>query len=213
VCIALAGGNLFSQVGVGEGIQNRKEFITVEESKNVKILLKYATSDNFMQENLYGEFNSCYLHKDAFVKFQKAVGNLKEIKPGWKFVLYDCLRPRSIQYKLWEKVKGTSKEPYVANPDKGSIHNFGFALDLSLLNELGNEVDMGTSFDDFTALAEPVKEEAFFKSGKLTKEQLANRKILRGIMVKALFEQRPNEWWHYDAISGKIVKKRYKIVE
>jgi D-alanyl-D-alanine dipeptidase len=72
---------------------------------------------------------------------------------------------------------------------------------------------MGTSFDDFTALAEPVKEEAFFKSGKLTKEQLANRKILRGIMVKALFEQRPNEWWHYDAISGKIVKKRYKIVE
>ena len=122
-------------------------------------------------------------------------------------------RSRSIQYKLWKKVKGTSQEPYVANPDKGSIHNFGFALDLSLLNEFDNEVDMGTAFDDFTPLAEPTKEEKFFKESKLTQVQIENRKILRSIMTQSGFIQRPNEWWHYDALPQSIVHKKFRIVE
>jgi D-alanyl-D-alanine dipeptidase len=185
----------------------------VEESKEVKILLKYGTPDNFMQENLYGEFSNCYLHKEAIPKLQKAIVNLKEVKPSWRFIFYDCLRPRSIQYKFWEKVKGTPKQPYVADPAKGSIHNFGFAVDLSLLDASGKELDMGTAFDDFTPLAEPVKEEAFLKTGKLNQQQLDNRKILRTIMTKAGFIQRPNEWWHYDALPSVDVKKKYKIVE
>ncbi|MBP6586180.1 MAG: M15 family metallopeptidase, partial [Flavobacterium sp.] len=213
VLIALAGGNLFPQTGVGEGLRNRKEFVRLEESKEVKILLKYASSDNFMKENLYGEFTFCYLHREAFSKFQKAITKLKERKPNWKFILYDCLRPRSIQYKLWKKVKGTLQEPYVANPYKGSIHNFGFALDLSVLDEFGKEIDMGTAFDDFTPLAEPTKEEKFFKEGKLTKIQIENRKILRSIMIQSGFIQRPNEWWHYDALPQSIVQKKFRIVE
>jgi D-alanyl-D-alanine dipeptidase len=209
------GGNLFpqTQTGVGEGVQNRKEFVKLQESAQVKILLKYASTDNFMKENLYGEFNTCYLHKEAFEKFQKAVELLKESKTGRKFILFDCLRPRSIQYKLWEKVKGNAKEPYVANPEKGSIHNFGFALDLSLLEEDGKELDMGTSFDDFSQLSEPDLEEEFYKKGKLSPSQFANRKFLRNILLQAGFEQRPNEWWHFDALSSKIVKKRYKMIE
>jgi len=207
------GGNLFSQAGVGEALSSRTEFVKLEESSEVKILMKYASVDNFMKENLYGEFNSCYLHKDAFVKFQKAIQLLKESRSRRRFILYDCLRPRSIQYKLWEKVKGTSKEPYVANPEKGSIHNFGFALDLSLLEENGKELDMGTQFDDFTSLSEPTLEEAFLKKGRLTPSQFANRKFLRNILLQAGFEQRPNEWWHYDAFPAKFVKKRYTIVE
>ncbi len=166
-----------------------------------------------MKENLYGGFNTCYLHKEAFEKFQKAVELLKESKTGRKFILFDCLRPRSIQYKLWEKVKGTTKEPYVANPEKGSIHNFGFAIDLSLLEEDGKELDMGTSFDDFSKLSEPDLEEEFYKKGKLSSSQIANRKFLRKILIQAGFEQRPNEWWHFDALSSKIVKKRYKMIE
>lgn len=211
--IAILGNSLFAQSGVGEGLQRRKEFVKVEESKQVKIQLKYATSSNFMRENLYGEFTSCYLHQEAIVKFQKAIKNLKNVKPSWRFVLYDCLRPRSIQYKFWDKVKGTPKQPYVANPEKGSIHNFGFALDLSLLDETGKEVDMGTPFDDFTPLAEPIKEEAFLKTGKLNQKQVDNRKILRAVMQNAGFIQRPNEWWHYDAFSSLVVKKKYRIVE
>lgn len=213
VFIAFVGGNLFAQSVVGEGIQSRKEFVKLEESSQVKILLKYATADNFMKENLYGEFNTCYLHKEAFVKFQKAVELLKESNTGRRFVLFDCLRPRSIQYKLWEKVKGTSKEPYVANPETGSIHNFGFALDLSILENDGKELDMGTSFDDFSKLSEPVLEKEFLKKGKLSSTQIANREFLRNILTQAGFEQRPNEWWHFDALSSKIVKKRYKMIE
>lgn len=213
VLIAFVGGNLLSQSGVGEGLRNRKEFVRLEESKEVKILLKYASSDNFMRENLYGEFKSCYLHRDAFEKFQKAVARLKAIKPSWKFVLYDCLRPRSIQYRLWEKVKGTSQEPYVANPEKGSIHNFGFALDLSLLDVTGRELDMGTGYDDFTPLAQPSLEQKYLKSGKLTLEQVSNRKLLREIMISSGFIQRSNEWWHYDALPQSIVHKKFQIVE
>ena len=71
------GGILFSQEGVGEALGSRTEFVKLEETAEVKILLKYASSDNFMKENLYREFNSCYLHKDAFVKFQKAIQLLK----------------------------------------------------------------------------------------------------------------------------------------
>ncbi|MBK8394854.1 MAG: M15 family metallopeptidase [Leptospiraceae bacterium] len=204
---------LYSQEGVGEGVIGRNEFTLVKDSENVKILLKYASSDNFMQENLYGKFTSCYLHKEAYLKFQKAIQLLKSRKSKWKFILYDCLRPRSVQNRLWEKVKGTDQEPYVANPEKGSIHNFGFAIDVSLLNESGEQIDMGTEFDDFTPLAEPTKEEKFIREGKLTKLQVGNRRILRSILIEAGFTQRPNEWWHYDAISSQIVKKRYKIVE
>lgn len=207
------GGNLFPQSIVGEFLQNRKEFVKVQESKAVAIQLKYASVDNFMKENLYGEFTSCYLHLDAFEKFQKAVAKLKAIKPNWKFVLYDCLRPRSIQYKLWDKVKGTSEEPYVANPEKGSIHNFGFALDLSLVDGTGKELDMGTAYDDFSELSEPIKEKKFFQEGKLTQIQLVNRKILRSIMIHSGFIQRSNEWWHYDSLPYIEVRKKFTVVE
>jgi D-alanyl-D-alanine dipeptidase len=128
-------------------------------------------------------------------------------------VIYDALRPRSVQYVLWDKVKGTDRQKYVANPQHGSIHNFGFAVDVSILDENGKALDMGTPFDDFTALAQPRLEQAFLKAGKLTRQQLDNRLLLRKVMEDAGFIQLPVEWWHYDALPREKVMSEFEIVE
>ena len=114
---------------------------------------------------------------------------------------------------MWSLVKQTPQQPYVANPDKGSLHNFGFAIDLSLIDSSGNPLDMGTAFDFFGPLAEPRKENDFLKQGKLSSEQVRNRQILRSIMQEAGFVQLPIEWWHFDALPRQEVQDHYRIVE
>ena len=109
-----------------------------------------------MGEDLYGDFKKAFLHRDAAVKFERAVNLLQQTKPGWSFIIYDALRPRSVQWKMWAKVKNTSDENYIANPEKGSTHNFGMALDLGLLDEKGSVVDMGAGFDQFDEISEPL---------------------------------------------------------
>lgn len=180
---------------------------------NVRVDLRYASENNFLGQNLYGEFRRCFLERTAAEKFRKAAQDLEKVRPGWKLLVFDCLRPRSLQQKLFAAVEGTSRQPYVANPRSGSIHNYGLAVDLSLEDEQGREVDMGTKFDDFTPLAQPSQERESVASGKLTGAQLGNRLLLRKIMTGAGFIQLPIEWWHYDALPKAQVRKNFKIVE
>jgi D-alanyl-D-alanine dipeptidase len=196
-----------------EGLDKNPDFVNIGKYENVIPDVRYATTNNFTHQNLYGEYKSLYLHKTAAEKFKKATELLKKEKPGWKFLVFDALRPRSVQQKLWDKVKGTDQQQYVADPTKGSVHNFGFALDLSLQDEKGQEVDMGTPYDSFEDKAQPKFEEKMLKSGQLTQTQVNNRLVLRKIMTAAGFIQLPNEWWHYDALPNKEVRKKFKIVE
>lgn len=194
-------------------VKELKGFTDLSQEPFVKLDIRYATENNFMKRDVYGDYKACVLHDEAAAKFKKAGALLSERKPGWKFLVFDCLRPRSIQRILWSYVKGTPEESYVANPDTGSIHNYGFAIDLSLVDEKGNEVDMGTPYDFFGDKAQPRHEAKFLKSGELTQAQLDNRKILRAAMTDAGFIQIPNEWWHYDGKARADLKKKYKIVE
>jgi|SRR5579859_6137261 len=180
---------------------------------NVKLDLRYATQDNFLGRPVYGDFRQCYLQQVAADKLKIAAKTLEEQKPGWKLLIFDCLRPRSIQREMWSLVKGTPKQKYVANPDTGSMHNFGFAVDLSLIDENGQEVDMGTPFDYFGHEAEPQREAQFLKQGRLTQKQIDNRKLLRSIMVGSGFIPLSIEWWHFDALDKSVVKANYKIIE
>lgn len=189
------------------------DFVNIRDFPGVAVELRYATTNNFMGIQLYKDLNDPFLHKTAAEKLKKAANNLSQLKPGWNLLIFDALRPRSVQIQLWNKVKGTKQEQYVADPKSGSIHNFGFALDLSLRDETGKEIDMGTPYDSFEDLAQPKYEEKLLKAGKLTETQIANRKILRKVMTEAGFIQLPHEWWHYDALDGKQVRAKYKIVE
>jgi len=194
-------------------IESSTDYVEIKPDHQLQTDLRYATTNNFVGENLYGDFNRAYLHRLAAKKLIAAKSILKASYPEYKLVIFDAMRPRSVQYQLWDKVKGTDKQGYVANPAGGSIHNYGFAVDISLADAQGNLLDMGTKFDDFTALAQPRQEAKFIKSGLLSEAQLANRKILRSVMEKAGFIQLSVEWWHFDALPKKVVKSTYQIIE
>ena len=179
----------------------------------VKLDLRYASTNNFMHQNVYGEFKRAFLHKEAVIKLTKAAQLLSVEKPEYQLLVLDALRPRSVQRLFWAKVKGTPQEKYVADPEKGSIHNFGFAVDLTIVDETGKELDMGTGFDAFLPAAEPRNESKLLQDGELTPAQVEHRKLLRRCMEKAGFIQLEDEWWHYDAKPGKEVRSREKLIE
>lgn len=189
------------------------DFVELTDGPQFKIDLRYATTNNFVGVNMYGPFTKAFLHKFASEKLVKAVDKLQRIKPGYKFVIFDALRPRSIQRVLWSHVEGTPGERYIAKPEPGSLHNFGFAVDLSILDEKGQELDMGAGYDDFRDVAQPQLEEKFIANGQLTKQHIENRLLLRMVMEQAGYAQLAHEWWHFDALPKAEVKDRFKIVE
>lgn len=189
------------------------EFVEIGVADGVAVDLRYATANNFTGQDLYGEFDNAFLHEVAAAKLVAAVARLGLIHPEYRLVIFDALRPRSVQRILWQKVVGTGQQKYVANPKGGSIHNFGFAVDISILDETGRELDMGTPFDDFTRLSQPRLEEKFLKEGRLSEAQLGNRRLLRRVMEEAGFIQLSVEWWHYDALPKAEVKANYRIME
>jgi len=193
---------------------NRTEtFEDIGQIPGIQVDLRYATKNNFLGEDLYGNFKTAWLHKKAADQLKRALTLLQNQNPGWSLVVFDALRPMDVQQRLWDKVQGTDQQKFVANPKRGSVHNYGFAVDLSLLDEKGKEVDMGTPFDSFEPLAEPRLENLFLSRGELTPLQERHRLLLRQIMEEAGFKQLPIEWWHFDALPKETVKTHHKIVE
>ena len=209
----MPGPDLVSGQKLIASLQSNPEYTQIEEGQFIKLDLRYATTNNFTGKNLYGEYNKCFLHREAAAKLLRSALLLQKIRPGWKLLIFDCLRPRSVQHRLFNKVKGTPQQSYVANPVRGSIHNYGFAVDLSLVDEKNQEVDMGTPFDSFNKLSRPDHEQKFLKKGSLNKKELANRKILRDSMEGTGFIQLRSEWWHFDAQPPGVVRSKFSIVE
>ncbi|MGC4039924.1 MAG: M15 family metallopeptidase [Flavobacterium sp.] len=147
--------------------------------------MKYATADNFLKEKVY-PCDECYLR----VKTVKALleANKDFLQQGYRIKIYDCYRPKSIQKKMWKIVPDAN---YVANPKKGSIHNRGGAVDISLVDSNGKELDMGTKFDFFG-------KEAGHNYLQFSEEILTNRWLLKEIMLKHNFKSFDSEWWHYN---------------
>ena len=194
-------------------LMGSKDFIELNDGPDFKIDLRYGTTNNFVGVNMYGPFNKAFLHRIAGEKLFAALKHLQSAHPGYKFLIFDALRPRSIQRILWSHVEGTPGEKYIAKPEPGSLHNFGFAVDLNVLDASGVELDMGAGYDDFRDIAQPQLESKFVASGELTSEHTANRLILREAMEAAGFTQLPHEWWHFDALPKSQVKDQFTIVE
>ncbi len=201
-------------VGVEEFGDKLNNLVDVQSlNKDIHVKLMYSTEDNFLNKDVYGDLEISYLQKVAAVKLARAQEILTSLNPGYHLLVYDGLRPRDVQYKMWEIVKGTDKQQYVANPKRGSIHNYGCAVDLTITDDKGIVLDMGTSFDYFGLLAQPRYEEKFLKMGKLTAQHIKNRKLLRKVMTEAGFRGISIEWWHFNALHKAEVKSRYKIVD
>lgn len=191
----------------------RAGFVEIYPAMGVTIEVRYATSNNFLGRNIYEGFDRLYLHKIAADKLLKAVALLSLERPGWRLLLFDGLRPNRIQRIMWAAVQGTPQQPYVGDPKVGSIHGFGLAVDLSLQDEAGREVDMGTTFDTFTPRSEPRQEAAFLARGQLSAVQVDHRQLLRRVMTAAGFYVLPAEWWHFDALPPSDVRARFRLVE
>ena len=151
--------------------------------------LRYATENNFLKAKVY-ECAECYTR----VKTAKALIKANDAfrSKGLKIKFYDCYRPNSVQYKMWEIVPNPQ---YVANPVKGSIHNKGGAVDITLVTASGEELDMGTDFDYFG-------KRAYHDNLDLPEEILNNRRILKETMEKYGFWSIRTEWWHYNLSSA-----------
>ena len=147
--------------------------------------LKYATPDNFLKQAVY-DCGECYLRKSTAEALVKANEAFKQL--GYRIKLFDCYRPLSVQKKMWKILPGTH---YVANPAKGSKHNRGAAVDLTLVDAQGKELNMGTPFDFFG-------KEAHHTYTKHSKEVLENRKLLKETLNKYNFKSIYSEWWHYE---------------
>lgn len=190
------------------------DYVDIGLFPNVQVDLRYAGRNNFTGENLYnGSLQQALLHQHAAEKMKRAAANLVKEKPGWSFLVFDALRPLSVQRRMWSFVENTPQQIYVANPERGSIHNFGLAVDLTLLDENGREVDMGTPFDSFEELAQPRFEEKFLEEGRLTDSQVENRRLLRRLMTAAGFLSIPHEWWHFNAVEILEARAHYTMIE
>lgn len=167
---------------------NNSLVLLSNQAPNLQLEIKYATTDNFTGQKLYKK-PLAYLHKDVLPDFIAACKDFERLGFGVK--VWDAYRPLSVTQTMWD-VTPDNKKQYVADPAKGSMHNRGCAIDMTLYDLATNqELVMPTEFDDFT-------EKAHAKANILDARVAKNRDLLIEVMTKHNFEVHPNEWWHFN---------------
>jgi zinc D-Ala-D-Ala dipeptidase len=153
----------------------------------IRLDMRYATPDNFLHRAVYSK-PTCLLHKS--VADRLALAQKRLAAQGYGLKLWDCYRPHAVQVEMWALVRD---DRYVADPKKGSRHNRGAAVDLTLVDAQGQALEMPTAFDDFTEKAARASKSAW------TPQAQHHYEILNAAMSSEGFSPLPSEWWHYDA--------------
>lgn len=146
--------------------------------------LRYATKENFTGKRLYPKGDETFLRLPVARALRAAANELQLL--GYQINIWDAYRPYSVTKKMWDLI---GDERYVANPAKGSGHNRGLSVDLTLTKN-GEEINMGTGFDHFS-------DTAHHSFSALPADVMANRRLLRTVMEKHGFRALETEWWHY----------------
>ena len=163
------------------------------DSSIIMLDLRYATTNNFVKKKMY-KCARCFLRPEVANKIITIDKMLR--KQGFRLKLFDCYRPRPIQQELWN-IKPDAR--YVTPPKRGSMHNRGLAIDLTITDLKGNELDMGTGFDYFGV-------KAYQTTTNLPDKVLQNRQLLRSTLENHGFKAIRTEWWHYS-----YTQKRYPL--
>ena len=185
-------------------------------NKNIRVELKYATDDNFMKIKLYERIVHAYLQHDVAIRLGKCQDYLTSLQPNLHLLVYDAVRPLSIQKKMWkalDTIPIKQRVKFVSNPANKSVHNYGAAVDLTICDEAGQPLDMGAGYDDMRQIAYPSLEKTFLANGLLTQQQLKNRVLLRKVMSSQKFSGIPTEWWHFNGCTRDVAAKKYKVLE
>jgi D-alanyl-D-alanine dipeptidase len=195
----------------------KHDLVNIQELDSTLLVeLKYSSIDNFMKKDVYGNLETCYMRRIPAQMLVNAHEILKTEHPELRLLIYDGLRPRSIQWTLWNTLSDVPEKErtnFVADPRTGSIHNFGAAVDLTVAEKNGRPLDMGTHYDYFGDLAFPRLEDSLVVVGDLKQEQVNNRLILRHAMTEAGFSPITTEWWHFDSFPYKETKTKFTIIE
>ena len=177
-----------------------------EEDSSILVNLMYARDDNFTGRCLYKDLREAYLHKDAIAPLLKAQQILRAKHPEYSLIIFDAARPMHIQQQMWNVVKGTKQQNYVSNPARGGgMHNYGLAVDISIVNAQGDTIPMGTKVDH-------LGREAHTDYTAISPEALQNRRLLISVMREAGFRSLPTEWWHFNLVSRNVAREKYKVI-
>ncbi|MEP6927746.1 MAG: M15 family metallopeptidase, partial [Ginsengibacter sp.] len=168
-------------------LDSNKKMVNLRKAIPAIVLdLKYATTLNFMHRKLYSFIRTTYMRLPAVTALKKAIAELKSLNLTIK--IFDAYRPYSVTEKMWEAVKD---DRYAADPSKGSGHNRGIAVDVTLINlHTKKELAMGTGFDNFS-------DTAHVDFTSLPSKVLQNRLLLKTTMEKYGFVSLSTEWWHF----------------
>ena len=182
---------------------------------SIQYYLVYATADNFLNKPLYTTtLTRAWLHPHAAVKLIHAQEILKQEHPDLSLLIYDAARPIEVQRIMADWAKRTNNTNFVADPARGGgQHNYGMAVDVTLVNDQGEWLSMGTPFDFFGPEAYTDKEDVLLKQRRITPSEYKNRQLLRRVMETAGFTSITSEWWHFNACSSEEARKKYKLID
>lgn len=182
---------------------------------NIRVVLHYSTSQNFLNKPLYDGLTDCYLPCEVAIKLCNAEHFLNSKFPNYHIIVFDAVRPLHIQKQMWDELQMPSEEKinYLAHPNDISLHNYGAAVDVGIIGNNDVLLNMGTPFDFFGELSEPKREKEFLEKGTLSKESLANRLLLRDVMTKAGFTIITSEWWHFNATNKITAASKYQLID
>ncbi|MFP4663874.1 MAG: M15 family metallopeptidase [Bacteroidales bacterium] len=181
---------------------------------SILVNLRYSSTDNFLDTILYDELSSAFLQADVARKLANASGILQKKHPELRLMVWDAVRPVAVQKRMWENCDIPLKRRhwYVTPPDTRSLHNWGAAVDVTLVDTSGNYLDMGTDFDHFGKAAYTDRDADLLTQGLISQKAVDNRQILKSVMNQAGFTGIKYEWWHYNSCTRKTAESKYKLI-
>jgi D-alanyl-D-alanine dipeptidase len=185
-----------------EDIASHLDFRPLASVPGIEVDLRYASRNNFAGHVLYTSggvaWDCAWLRREAAEGLTRAAAWLERHRPGWCIKVLDALRPQRVQEAIWADVVGTPMQPYFANPEVGSIHSFGMAVDVTLVQPNGAEADMGSGFDEMSERSHPEFHARLLAAGVLSAAQIDERRWLAEAMTVGGFAGIATEWWHFD---------------
>lgn len=225
--VAIAQSSSFDAKMRKYGLVNIKDL-----DKTIIVDLKYSSEDNFVGEDMYGELGDAYFEKEFADRVAHAQRILQLRHPEYTLLIYDAARPISVQRYMHQLVQGTEFEDFVADGTRGGRHNYGVAVDLTIVHKDGTPLDMGAEFDEFSDAAavkgtpdtsDPKTRsvevyEAYILSlvaqGVISVEAANNRILLIEVMHEAGLVPYRREWWHFEEImSMSETRNRYQLLD
>ena len=180
----------------------------------IRVHLVYATADNFLGRVLYADIRKAFFLPAMAQKIVAAQQALHQERPDLDLLILDAARPLSVQYQMFHVVAGTPQNRYVANPKKGpGMHNYGAAVDVTLVDHEGNWLPMGSDFDHFGVESHIDNESHLLAVGRITQEEYDNRRLLHRVMRQQGLLPLNSEWWHFSLMSRERARRELKIIE